>query len=206
MNAVRRPGEWQSYDIVFEAPRFEGGTVAKPAYLTVFLNGVLLHNRKELMGPTVHRALANYAPQPAEDALVLQDHQQPVRYRNIWIRRLRGYDRRRRGGLQTRLSSDVVEAELWVHLLSYTSPELTRVEADESRYDDRTALRWRRRRWTLGSRRLKGCALNLADPHRLLARSGDPCRPELHTDSPGSTQVSSASEREVDGHTCSERR
>jgi hypothetical protein len=44
------------------------------------------------MGPTVHRALAKYAPQPAEDALVLQDHQQPVRYRNIWIRRLRGYD------------------------------------------------------------------------------------------------------------------
>ena len=60
--------------------------------MTVFLNGVLLHNRKELMGPTVHRALANYAPQPAEDSLVLQDHQQPVRYRNIWIRRLRAYD------------------------------------------------------------------------------------------------------------------
>jgi len=52
----------------------------------------LLHNRKELMGPTVHRALASYAAQPAEDALVLQDHQQPVRYRNIWIRRLRPYD------------------------------------------------------------------------------------------------------------------
>ena len=93
VNAVRRPGEWQSYDIVFEAPRFEGSRLIKPAYMTVFLNGVLLHNRKELMGPTVHRALANYAPQPAEDSLVLQDHQQPVRYRNIWIRRLGGYDR-----------------------------------------------------------------------------------------------------------------
>jgi hypothetical protein len=44
------------------------------------------------MGPTVHRALAKYAAQPAEDVLVLQDHQQPVRYRNIWIRRLSGYD------------------------------------------------------------------------------------------------------------------
>ena len=63
--------------------------------MTVFLNGVLLHNRKELMGPTVHRALASYAPQPAADSLVLQDHQQPVRYRNIWIRRLNGYDRGR---------------------------------------------------------------------------------------------------------------
>jgi hypothetical protein len=92
VNAIRRPGEWQSYDIVFEAPRFEGTRLVTPAYMTVFLNGVLLHNRKELMGPTVHRALARYAPQPAEGALVLQDHQQPVRYRNIWIRRLRGYD------------------------------------------------------------------------------------------------------------------
>ena len=92
VNAVRKPGEWQSYDIVFEAPRFAGTRLSKPAYLTVFLNGVLLHAHQEVMGPTVHRALAQYAPQPVEDALVLQDHQQPVRYRNIWVRRLRGYD------------------------------------------------------------------------------------------------------------------
>jgi hypothetical protein len=92
VNAVRKPGEWQSYDIVFEAPRFDGTRLVKPAFMTVFLNGVLLHNRKELMGPTVHRALARYVPQPAEDALVLQDHQQPVRYRNMWIRRLHPYD------------------------------------------------------------------------------------------------------------------
>lgn len=91
-NAIRKPGEWQSYDIVFESPRFENGKLMKPAYATVFLNGVLLHSHKELMGPTVHRQLAKYAAQPAEDSLVLQDHQQPVRYRNIWIRRLRGYD------------------------------------------------------------------------------------------------------------------
>jgi hypothetical protein len=92
VNAVRKPGEWQSYDIVFEAPRFEDTRLMKPAFMTVFLNGVLLHNRKELMGPTVHRALANYTSQPSEDSLVLQDHQQPVRYRNIWIRRLGQYD------------------------------------------------------------------------------------------------------------------
>jgi hypothetical protein len=91
-NATRKPGEWQSYDIVFEAPKFENGKLMKPAYATVFLNGVLLHNHKELMGPTVHRALAKYTEQPAEDSLVLQDHQQPVRYRNIWIRRLLTYD------------------------------------------------------------------------------------------------------------------
>lgn len=95
VNAVRKPGEWQSYDIVFEAPQFDDARILKPAFMTVFLNGVLLHNRKELMGPTVHRALAGYAAQPAEDSLVLQDHQQPVRYRNIWIRQLRPYDARR---------------------------------------------------------------------------------------------------------------
>src|SRR5689334_10513077 len=92
VNPVRKPGEWQAYDIVLEAPRFDGERLMKPAYLTVFLNGVLLHAHKEVMGPTVHRALAKYAPQPAEDALTLQDHQQPVRYRNIWIRRLHAYD------------------------------------------------------------------------------------------------------------------
>lgn len=91
-NATRKPGEWQSYDIVFEAPRFEGGKLVRPAYATVFLNGVLLHIHKELVGPTVHRQLAKYEAQPAEDSLVLQDHQQPVRYRNIWIRRLGTYD------------------------------------------------------------------------------------------------------------------
>jgi hypothetical protein len=88
VNPARRPGEWQSYDIIFEAPHFAGEKLTKPAYLTVFLNGVLLHNRKEVMGPTVHRALAKYVPQPAEDSLMLQNHGNAVRYRNIWIRRL----------------------------------------------------------------------------------------------------------------------
>jgi hypothetical protein len=92
VNPARKPGEWQAYDIVFEAPHFEGNRLTKPAYLTVLLNGVLLHNRKEVAGPTVHRALAKYVPQPAEDSLMLQDHGALVRYRNIWIRRIAGYD------------------------------------------------------------------------------------------------------------------
>lgn len=92
VNAVRKRGEWNSYDIVFEAPRFEGEKLVKPAYFTVFLNGVLLHNRKESMGPMVYRQVAHYTPQPAEDSLVLQNHGDKVRYRNIWIRRLHGYD------------------------------------------------------------------------------------------------------------------
>jgi hypothetical protein len=92
VNAVRKPGEWNVYDIVFEAPKFEGQKVTKPAYITVFLNGVVLHNRKESMGPMVYRQVAHYEPQPAENSLVLQNHNNPVRYRNIWVRRVGGYD------------------------------------------------------------------------------------------------------------------
>jgi len=91
-NPARKPGEWQVYDIVFEAPRFEGQNLVKAAYVTVFLNGVLMHNRKEIMGPTQHRLLAKYEPQPAEDSLAIQNHGNPDRYRNIWIRRIKGYD------------------------------------------------------------------------------------------------------------------
>jgi hypothetical protein len=91
-NAVRKTGEWNVYDIVFEAPKFEGEKLVQPAYITVFLNGVLLHNRKASMGPMVYRQVAHYIPQPAEDSLVLQNHGSMVRYRNIWVRRLSGYD------------------------------------------------------------------------------------------------------------------
>ncbi len=87
-NPVRKPGEWQSYDIVFEAPKFEGEKLVKPAYFTVFLNGVLLQNHQASMGPMVYRQVAHYRPQPAEDSLVLQNHNDKVRFRNIWIRRL----------------------------------------------------------------------------------------------------------------------
>jgi hypothetical protein len=87
-NPVRKPGEWQSYDIVFEAPKFEGEKLIKPAYFTVFLNGVLLQNHQASMGPMVYRQVAHYTPQPAEDSLVLQNHNSKVRFRNIWIRRL----------------------------------------------------------------------------------------------------------------------
>ena len=92
-NAARKPGEWQTYDIVFEAPRFESGRLVKPAFQTVFWNGVVLHNRKEVMGPTIYRNVATYAtPHAAELPLVLQDHNNPVRYRNIWVRRMGTYD------------------------------------------------------------------------------------------------------------------
>ena len=91
-NAARPPGEWQTYDIVFEAPRFEGEKLIKPAFTTVFWNGVMVHNRKELAGRTVYRDVATYTPHAAKLPLRLQDHGNPVRFRNIWVRRLAGYD------------------------------------------------------------------------------------------------------------------
>lgn len=88
VNASRKPGEWQTYDIVFEAPRFAGEKLVKPAFVTVFHNGVLLHNRKEMMGPMRHRKASRYKAHEAEGPLLLQAHGNPVRYRNIWARRL----------------------------------------------------------------------------------------------------------------------
>jgi hypothetical protein len=88
VSAPRPPGEWQTYDIVFEAPRFEGDKLVKPAYATVFWNGVLAQHRQELLGPTAHRTSPKYAAHAPELPLTLQDHSNPVRYRNVWIRRL----------------------------------------------------------------------------------------------------------------------
>jgi hypothetical protein len=91
-NAARRSGEWQAYDIVFEAPRFDNGKLVKPAFQTVFWNGVVVHNRKEVIGATIYRNVATYAPHAAELPLMLQDHENPVRFRNVWARRLGSYD------------------------------------------------------------------------------------------------------------------
>jgi hypothetical protein len=92
VNACRKPGEWQVYDIIWEAPRFDGDRVVQPAFVTVILNGVVLHHRAELQGGTQHRALASYKPHPEVGPLELQDHGDLVRFRNIWYRPLPGYD------------------------------------------------------------------------------------------------------------------
>ncbi|MFH0945396.1 MAG: DUF1080 domain-containing protein [Planctomycetota bacterium] len=88
VNASRGPGAWQSYDIVFRAPVFDGEEVVKKALLTVFHNGVLVQDDVEVLGAVAYRALPEYRPHPAEGPLVLQDHWYPVRFRNVWIRRL----------------------------------------------------------------------------------------------------------------------
>lgn len=93
-NAARKPGAWQSYDIIFEAPRFEDGKLVKPAYITVIHNGVLIHHRTKLLGATAHKRVAVYSPHAQRGPIMLQDHGNPIRFRNIWIRELKGYDRK----------------------------------------------------------------------------------------------------------------
>ncbi|MCC7087094.1 MAG: DUF1080 domain-containing protein [Pirellulales bacterium] len=89
VNACRKPGEWQTYDIVFESPRFDGaGNLTRPAYVTVLQNGVLVQNHTELEGSTFWEAPPHYTPHPERAPLQLQNHGNPVKFRNIWIREL----------------------------------------------------------------------------------------------------------------------
>jgi hypothetical protein len=89
VNASRPPGEWQTYDIVFRRPRFgPDGAVLQPARVTVVHNGVLVHDGVAFEGRTAHGRRAQYEPHPDALPLALQDHGDPVRFRNIWIREL----------------------------------------------------------------------------------------------------------------------
>jgi 3-keto-disaccharide hydrolase len=89
VNAARPPGQWQSYDILFHGPRFDkDGKLTRPARVTVLHNGVLVQDNVELSGPTAHGQRPPYKSHAEKLPLGLQDHGNPVRYRNIWIREL----------------------------------------------------------------------------------------------------------------------
>lgn len=88
VNATKPPQQWQTYDIVFQAARWnDNHELTSPAYVTVIQNGVLIHNHQAILGPTGHRVLATYSKElPPTGPIALQDHGNTVRYRNIWIR------------------------------------------------------------------------------------------------------------------------
>jgi hypothetical protein len=89
VNASRAPGEWQSFDMLYTAPRFGAdGKLLTPCRMTVFHNGVLIQNNVELTGPTSWLQRAPYSAHPEKQPIELQDHGNPVRFRNIWVREL----------------------------------------------------------------------------------------------------------------------
>lgn len=90
VNACKKPGEWQTYDIIYTAPRFnEDGTYFTPPTVTVLHNGVLVQNNSKLRGPTEFIGIPEYSVKKhGPGSIVLQDHGNPVSFRNIWIREL----------------------------------------------------------------------------------------------------------------------
>jgi hypothetical protein len=88
VNACKPPGEWQTYDIIYRAPIFdEDGKLATPAYITVIQNGILVQNHYQIKGDTPYIGLPKYEAH-GEGPLMLQDHSNPVSFRNIWLRKL----------------------------------------------------------------------------------------------------------------------
>jgi len=88
VNVTRPPGQWQAYDIVFTAPVFAGEKLVKPARVTMLHNGVLVHLDTEVRGETGHRILPEYKRKISRGPLTLSGHNCPVRFRNIWVRKL----------------------------------------------------------------------------------------------------------------------
>jgi len=89
VNVCRGPGQWQSYDVSFLRPIFDDkGNCVRKARITEIQNGVVVHNNLEIEGATAHKVKAKYSPHRDKEPISLQDHGNPIAYRNIWIREL----------------------------------------------------------------------------------------------------------------------
>lgn len=95
VNVCRKPGEWQSYDIIWKAPRFKDGKLVSPACITVLQNGVVVQNHFELQGDTPYNRAPAYEPHEDKGPISLQYHGNPVRFRNIWVRELKEVESKR---------------------------------------------------------------------------------------------------------------
>lgn len=93
VNPSRPPGEWQTYDVIWEGPRWDdSGKLTRKASATVIYNGVAIHNKQELWGDTRYRGVGNYDKVQTKGPIELYEHGNPVRFRNIWIRPLGEHD------------------------------------------------------------------------------------------------------------------
>ena len=89
VNVCLPPGQWQTYDFIFHRPRYQDGKLVEPAYVTTLQNGVLLQDHQRMEGPTGHMTVAKYPrSMPDKGPVGLQFHNNPVRFRNIWVRPL----------------------------------------------------------------------------------------------------------------------
>ena len=94
VNASKPPGVWQTYEIIWENPRWDGsGKLIKKANVTVIHNGLVLHHRKEYTGESLHKAVGTYKRHESTAFIQLQDHNNPMRFRNVWLRKLGHYDK-----------------------------------------------------------------------------------------------------------------
>lgn len=96
VNASRKPGEWQTFDVLWTGPRFDAeGKLTRPAYMTVLHNGVVIQNHFELEGDTPFNRAPEYSPHPEKGPISLQYHGNPVRFRNIWVREINELESKR---------------------------------------------------------------------------------------------------------------
>ncbi len=88
VNATRKPGQWQSFDIMFTAPKWNGETLLAPARITMLHNGVLVHLNQEIFGETGHKVIPRQRRKVSSGPIILAGHDCPVRFRNVWLRKL----------------------------------------------------------------------------------------------------------------------